>query len=265
MLKSLQTFILDVLDVIDKDGDSDKDAPPQAIRRQTVVEAPAPAAPAAPDPTTLPAAPKKLSKAEREGASAKVILQQVSRLEAKRKMVEARNLRDTICPGKVSGARPQQGGSGFRAALLQCRRAGHNRGRDRPFVEAPTCSSGQLIFTIETAVALFLIYLTTACATRFIAQVLSAEMRERLHDKDDEARDDIENAARCFLKEVLASKGRRTDVENNAFWAAAVALIPSGVLQDRKGRAVMRLLGVNYHVVKKLSDMRGRLEDGSLK
>ena len=47
---------------------------------------------------------------------------------------------------------------------------------------------------------------------------------------DDEARDDIVKAERMFLKEVLASKDRRTDVESNAFWAAAVVLIPADVL-----------------------------------
>lgn len=84
-------------------------------------------------------------------------------------------------------------------------------------------------------------------------------------DTDDEAKDDIINAARKFLKEVLASKGRRTDVESNAFWAAAVALIPADVLRNRKGRAVMRLLDIDYHVVKKASDMRALLEDKSHK
>ena len=60
-----------------------------------------------------------------------------------------------------------------------------------------------------------------------------------------------------FLTEVLASKERRTDVESNAFWAAAVALIPADVLVNRKGRAVMRLLDIDYRVIKKASEMRG--------
>ena len=71
------------------------------------------------------------------------------------------------------------------------------------------------------------------------------------------------NAARRFLKEVLALIGRRTDLERNAFMAAAVALIPSDVFRNRKSRAMMRLLGVNYRVVKMASDLRGELEDGS--
>lgn len=47
--------------------------------------------------------------------------------------------------------------------------------------------------------------------------------------------------------------------------AAAVALIPSDVFQNRRGRAVMRLLDVNYQVVKMAADMRAQLEDGSQK
>ena len=72
-------------------------------------------------------------------------------------------------------------------------------------------------------------------------------------------------AVRRFLKEILATSGRRTDVERNAFWSAAVALIPSDVFLNRKGRAVMRLLDVDYRVVKMAADMRGDLEDGSKK
>jgi hypothetical protein len=92
--------------------------------------------------------------------------------------------------------------------------------------------------------------------------VLPEAVRNRLPGKDDDARDDIINASRRFLKEIMATKGRRTDNKSTAFWAAAVALIPSDVLQNRKGRAIMRLLDIDYRVVKKASEMRG-LEDGS--
>ena len=63
----------------------------------------------------------------------------------------------------------------------------------------------------------------------------------------------------------METRGRRTDVASTAFWAAAVALIPSDVLLNRKGRAIMRLLDIDYRVVKKAAEMRAGLEDGSNK
>ena len=96
-------------------------------------------------------------------------------------------------------------------------------------------------------------------------KVLPEATWSRLPDKDDDARDEVIGAARRFLKEIMATRGRRTDVESTAFWAAAVALIPSDVLQNRKGRAIMRLLDIDYRVVKKATEMRAGLEDGSKK
>ena len=78
------------------------------------------------------------------------------------------------------------------------------------------------------------------------------------------AKDSIVAAAANFFKEVLPSKGskggRRNGVDTNAFWAAAAALLPADVLQNRQGRACARLLGVNYAFVKKASDIRSGLE-----
>ena len=51
-----------------------------------------------------------------------------------------------------------------------------------------------------------------------------------------------------FLNEFMFTKGRRTDLNGNAFWAAAAALVPEGVFKDRQGRAVMQLLDQRYQV-----------------
>ena len=69
---------------------------------------------------------------------------------------------------------------------------------------------------------------------------------------EEEVKDGIIGAAKGFFKNLLDSKGRRTDVDANAFWAAAVALLPADLLKDRKGRAATRLLDVNYRVLKKV-------------
>lgn len=68
-------------------------------------------------------------------------------------------------------------------------------------------------------------------------------------------------AASRFLHGVLASKGRRTDESRNAFWASIVSLLPRDLLQQRMGRAAMRLLKIPYRIVKQGVALRGELED----
>lgn len=73
-------------------------------------------------------------------------------------------------------------------------------------------------------------------------------------------------AAKRFLNEMLDAKagktgGRRTDAERNAFWASVVSLMPSDLIENRQGRAMMRILGVQYRTVKKGNTMRKALED----
>ena len=62
---------------------------------------------------------------------------------------------------------------------------------------------------------------------------------------------------------MLASKGRRSDVERNAFWASVVSLMPTDLLENRQGRAMMRILGISYRVVKGANTMRKDLEDSN--
>ena len=59
----------------------------------------------------------------------------------------------------------------------------------------------------------------------------------------------------------MITKGRRSDINANAFWAAATALVPDDVFENRQGRAVMRLLNLNYRAVKKASDFRREMHD----
>ena len=68
-------------------------------------------------------------------------------------------------------------------------------------------------------------------------------------------------AAADFLHGVLASKGRRSDEDRNAFWASVVSLIPRDAAKKRMVRAAMRLLKVPKRVVKQAMRMRGELED----
>ena len=70
-------------------------------------------------------------------------------------------------------------------------------------------------------------------------------------------------AAKRFLNEMLATKGRRSDVERNAFWASVVSLMPTDLLENRQGRAMMRILGISYSTMKRANTMRKDLEDSN--
>jgi len=108
VFKALQTFILDVLDVMDMEEEEGKDegiltlscyfnGPLNTLGSSNVVMA----LPAEPEPV----APKPPSKAEQAGAFAVKILKEVFRLENKGKMAEAQALRKIIPVGKVIGER----------------------------------------------------------------------------------------------------------------------------------------------------------------
>jgi hypothetical protein len=58
-------------------------------------------------------------------------------------------------------------------------------------------------------------------------------------------------AVRDFLRVLTPHRGRRTDMNANAFWWVVAAVLPQDLLKDRQGRSCMRMLHVNYRVVKK--------------
>jgi hypothetical protein len=70
-------------------------------------------------------------------------------------------------------------------------------------------------------------------------------------------------AAKEFLNVMhqRVAGGRRTDAERNAFWASVVSLMPAELVQNRQGRAMMRILGISYKTVKTANVMRKELED----
>ena len=70
-------------------------------------------------------------------------------------------------------------------------------------------------------------------------------------------------AAKEFLTVMhqRVAGGRRTDAERNAFWASVVSLMPAELVENRQGRAMMRILGISYKTVKSARVMRKELED----
>ena len=56
--------------------------------------------------------------------------------------------------------------------------------------------------------------------------------------------------------------GRRSNVERNAFWTSVVSLMPADLIENRQGRAMMRILGISqYRTIKRANAMRKALED----
>ena len=103
--KALQTFVLDVMDIIgtegeDSDGAADGGTPSPSVQAPPAAASLECAAAAAAEP---PAA-RPPSKAEREGAQVQEILTRVYRLQNQGKMSEAEALRATIPKGKLLGA-----------------------------------------------------------------------------------------------------------------------------------------------------------------
>ena len=101
--KALQTFVLDVMDVI---GSEDEDGDGAAASGTPSPSVQAPPAAASPECAAAaePPADRPPSKAEREGAQVQDILTQVYRLQNQGKMAEAEALRATIPKGKLLGA-----------------------------------------------------------------------------------------------------------------------------------------------------------------
>lgn len=68
-------------------------------------------------------------------------------------------------------------------------------------------------------------------------------------------------AAKRYFNEMLKTTGRRSDAERNAFWAGVVALMPSDLIDNRQGRAMMRILDLPYRTIKRGNEIRNDLED----
>ena len=49
---------------------------------------------------------------------------------------------------------------------------------------------------------------------------------------------------KALFAETMATRGRRTDLNRNVFYAAAAAVIPKGVHEKKRIRAVMQLAGL---------------------
>ena len=92
---------------------------------------------------------------------------------------------------------------------------------------------------------------------------MSTHLNSRTDSVDDSTIDEVIRMAKGFFTGVMATKGRRTDIDMNAFWAAAAAVVPVSTKKDRKARSVMRVLGLRHDSVKHATEDRGAMADSA--
>jgi hypothetical protein len=196
--------------------------------------------PGAQQPSQLPP-PKQPrdSKRTRIGRELRAALQEVSRLKAKHKPKAAQQKLDAAASGKV----PLDGLVNKRAFELS----------------GTLFSFGSLELTRAV--------LDKFLGMRDVQQLLpEAVLTTRQAAVDAKTAMELLRTAKLFFTHLmkvkgLKGKGRRNDIDMNAFWASAAALIPREVFESRQGRAVSRLLGIPYRTVKRASNIRATIED----
>jgi hypothetical protein len=63
---------------------------------------------------------------------------------------------------------------------------------------------------------------------------------------DREATTAIVESIKAFFAGTMATRGRRTDLNRNVFYAAAEAVTPKGLREKKRIRAVVRLTGLRH-------------------
>ena len=78
---------------------------------------------------------------------------------------------------------------------------------------------------------------------------------------DREAIAAVMESIKAFFTGTMATRGRRSDLNRNVFYAAAAAVIPKGVRENKQTRAVMRLTGLRHDAIMKALAMRTDMDD----
>ena len=86
-------------------------------------------------------------------------------------------------------------------------------------------------------------------------------MSSKTKSHDGAAVDSINKTTKAFFTGIMGTKGRRSDIDMNAFWAAAEAIVPVTAREDKLVRAVMRILGLRYESVKRAIELRKAMVD----
>ena len=94
-----------------------------------------------------------------------------------------------------------------------------------------------------------------------VRTAMSNHLKSKTKSHDDAAVESIIKTAKAFFTGIMGTKGRRSDIDMNAFWAAAAAIVPVTAREDKLVRAVMRILGLRYESVKRAIELRKAMVD----
>ena len=79
---------------------------------------------------------------------------------------------------------------------------------------------------------------------------MTDHLKSKTGSTDDKTMSEVIATAKGFFNGAMQAKGRRSDIDTDAFWTAAAALVPTA-REDKKVRSVMRVLGLRYGSVKR--------------
>ena len=226
VIKALQDVIYDVLEM--RDDAAEATAAPDGGA------AAAPAVAAATPQPTAPAAPRG-TRRESEGAEALEGAKDVAALEAKGKMVAA-------------------------LAKLQSPPLGKHVGADT--ISNASRAMEQLLFRLGGLKTVGRV-LDSFFARPAVRVAMTDHLKSKTVSTDDKTVDEVIATAKGFFTGVMHTKGRRSDIDTNTFWAAVTALVPVTAREDRKVRSVMRVLGLRYASVKRAIEIRKVMVDSA--
>ena len=192
-------------DVLDMEDDAAEAAAGPDVGPVVAVAAPLPAAPAA----------QRGTRRESEGAAALQGAKEVAALQAKGNTAATSAKLQSLPLGKHVGAKTISNASRAMEQLLF-----HLGGLE----------------TIGRVLDSFF-------ARPAVRVAMTDHLKSQTGSTDDKTVDEVIATAKGFFTGAMHTKGRCSDIDTNAFWAAAAALVPVTAREDKKVRSVMRVLG----------------------
>ena len=228
VVTALYDMILDVLDMLD--DEAGESAAPATLASSSTV--PSSSSSSSSSSASASSVPRETTR-QREGKAALEGVKSVTRLEAKGEMAKAAEKLLSLPKGKHVGEQTiSNAGRAMESLLFQ-------------------------LGGLETIRRV----LDSFFARPAVRTAMSNHLKSKTKSHDDAAVDSIIKTAKAFFTGIMGTKGRRSDIDMNAFWAAAAAIVPVTAREDKLVRAVMRILGLRYESVKRAIELRKAMVD----